>query len=137
MLKRIAIAWGVVFLLIGVLGFVPALAPTGPSGHPELFRLFAVDAPHNVVHLLTGLIALGVGFTSESASQMYFRIFGIVYAIVAVIGFFVGRGELLGLMANNMGDAFLHVAIAVISLYLGFGSVGLIRHADEPSRSVP
>ena len=58
------------------------------------------------------------------ASRTYFRSFGIVYALVAVLGFYYGDQPLLGLIANNSADTWLHVVIAVVSLYLGFGASG-------------
>ena len=115
MLKKAAIAFGVVFLLIGVLGFVPGVTNDG-----MLLGVFHVNAAHNVVHLLSGAVALWAGMTSTNASRLYFRIFGVVYALVAVLGFVVGEGMLLGLITNNAADTWLHVAIAVAALVLGF-----------------
>jgi hypothetical protein len=115
-LKTAAVAFGIVFLLIGILGFVPAAAP-----HGMLLGIFHVNAAHNAVHLLSGIVALACGLTSASASRMYFRVFGVVYGLVAVLGLVQGEGELLGLIANNMADVWLHVAISVAALVLGFG----------------
>ena len=115
-LKKFAILFGVVFLVVGALGFVPAVAP-----NEMLLGIFHVNAAHNVVHLLSGAIALACGFASEGASRLYFRIFGIVYGLVAALGFYQGDRHLLGLISNNMADTWLHVGIALVSLILGFG----------------
>jgi Domain of unknown function (DUF4383) len=116
MLKTAALVFGVVFLLVGILGFVPAATPNG-----MLLGVFHVNAAHNIVHLLSGAVALWAGLTSVSASRLYFRVFGVVYALVAVLGFFAARdGMLLGLITNNPPDTWLHVAIAVAALVLGF-----------------
>jgi hypothetical protein len=115
MVKTMAVLFGVVFLVIGILGFVPAVT----KDH-MLLGIFHVNAAHNVVHLLSGAVALFAGMTSVGASRTYFRIFGIVYGLVAVLGFFVGDGMLLGLISNNTADTWLHVAIAAVSLILGF-----------------
>jgi hypothetical protein len=114
-MKTAAIAFGIVFLLIGLLGFLPAAAPDG-----MLLGIFHVNAAHNLVHLLSGGIALACGLASVGASRLFFRIFGIVYGLVAVLGFVQGEGELLGLISNNRPDAWLHTAISVVSLVLGF-----------------
>lgn len=116
MLKKAAITFGIVFIVIGVLGFVPAATPNG-----MLLGVFHVNAAHNVVHLLSGAVALWAGYTSVAASRLYFRIFGVVYALVAVLGFVVDDGMILGLITNNTADTWLHVAIAVVALALGFG----------------
>jgi hypothetical protein len=116
MLKTYALWFGVIFLIIGVLGFFPPLAPNG-----MLLGIFHVDALHNIVHLLTGGVALGVAAAGERASRMYFQIFGVIYAIVALLGFVYGNTPLLGIMAHNWADVWVHVAIAAVALYLGFG----------------
>jgi hypothetical protein len=119
MLKTAAIVFGAALLLAGVLGFVPAATPNG-----MLLGIFHVNAAHNVVHLLSGAVALWAGFASVPASRLYFRIFGVVYALVAVLGFYLGEGMLLGLIAINPADNWLHVAIAIVALVLGFGVKG-------------
>ena len=115
MVKTAAILFGVVFLLVGILGFVPAV-----TKDQMLLGIFHVNAAHNCVHLLSGVVALLAGMTSLGAARMYFRIFGLVYGLVAVMGFFVGDGMLLGLISNNTADTWLHVGIAAVSLILGF-----------------
>ena len=117
MLKSAAILFGVVFLAVGVLGFVP-----GVTNNDMLLGIFHVNAAHNAVHLLSGAVALWTGLTSAAHARMYFRVFGVIYALVAVLGFYAGDGMLLGLISNNMPDTWLHVAIAVVALTLGFAA---------------
>lgn len=124
MLKKLAIVFGVVFLVVGVLGFVPALTPNG-----HLLGLFHVNPLHNVVHLGSGAVALWVGLTSERGAKLYFQIFGLVYAVVAILGFIYGDRPILGLVANNAAGTWLHVVIAVAALYLGF----LMKPAATPT----
>lgn len=115
MVKTAAVLFGAVFLLVGILGFVPAV-----TKDQMLLGIFHVNAAHNVVHLLSGAIALFAGMTSAGAARVYFRIFGVVYGLVAVMGFMMGDGMLLGLISNNTADTWLHVVIAATSLLLGF-----------------
>ena len=117
MLQTAAKLFGAVFILIGVLGFIPAFTPDN-----HLLGIFHVDALHNIVHLASGAVALVTGFTSARAARAYFQIFGIVYGLVALLGLFTGDGELLGIMAHNWADFVLHVVIASAALYLGFGT---------------
>jgi hypothetical protein len=131
MLKKLAIAFGIVFLLVGVLGFVPTATPNG-----HLLGIFHVNAAHNVVHLLTGIVALVCGMTSGQAAQIFFRVFGVLYGFVAALGFFSGDQPILGLISNNLADAWLHASIAAVSLAIGFG----LREAAselEPHRPQP
>ena len=81
-----------------------------------------LNAAHNVVHLLTGIIAIMCGLASEHASILFFRIFGVVYALVAALGLVAGDRPILGIISNNMADVWLHVAIAAVSLLIGFGA---------------
>ena len=116
MLKNIAIAFGIVFIIVGILGFVSAVTPNG-----LLLGYFEVNPAHNVVHLATGVVALIVAFASEKAMRLFFQIFGVIYALVALMGFFTGNQPLLGIVAINAADNWLHVLIAIVALYLGFG----------------
>ncbi len=49
--------FGAVFVLIGVLGFVPAFTPQDSNGMPLLLGLFMVGVVHNIIHLLSGVAA--------------------------------------------------------------------------------
>lgn len=116
MLKKIGLAFGAVFVLVGLAGFVPALTPDG-----KLLGLFAVNGAHNLVHIATGAIALGIALASPAALSLFFKVFGVVYGLVAILGYFSGDQPILGMIAHNMADMWLHVAIAAVSLWLGFG----------------
>ena len=119
MIKTAAVLFGIVFILIGILGFVP-----GITDNHMLLGIFHVNPAHNVVHLLSGAAALFAGMASAGAARIYFRVFGVIYGLVAVMGFMVGDGMLLGLISNNTADTWLHVAIASVSLLLGFMPAG-------------
>ena len=111
-------AWGfaIVLLAVGILGFVPGITMDG-----HLLGIFAVDTMHNIVHLVTGLAALAAAMTSAANARLFFKVFGVIYAIVAILGFVQGD-TVLNLMVVNMADHVLHLVIAVVALYLGFGS---------------
>jgi Domain of unknown function (DUF4383) len=118
-LKQASLAFGIVFLVIGALGFVPALTPMNADGMPLLLGLFMVGAVHNIIHLVSGIGAL-LGSTSDAYAKLYFQIFGAVYALVTVVGFIQGN-TVLGLINVNLADNLLHLVIAAAALYLGFG----------------
>lgn len=119
MIKKLAVLFGVVFLLVGILGFIPAFTPKDDSGMRLLLGLFMVGAVHNVVHLLSGAVAL-LGSKSEKNARLYFQVFGTVYALVTVVGFIQGD-TVLGLFHVNTADNFLHLVLAVAILGIGFG----------------
>jgi hypothetical protein len=115
MIKKIAVIFGVVFLIVGICGFIPALVPNG-----HLLGIFHVNAAHNLIHLATGTVAVLVGLMSERASRIFFIVFGLVYGLVAVIGFMDPEKPILGMVAHNLADAWLHSGIAIFSLICGF-----------------
>jgi hypothetical protein len=119
MVKAAALLFGVVFLLVGILGYVPAVT-SDMNGMPMLLGIFHVNSAHNIVHLASGIIFLLCGLSGAVASQLFFRIFGLVYALVAVLGFLKPPGPLLGMISNNVADTWLHVALAAAMLVIGF-----------------
>lgn len=119
MLQKAAMVFGVVFVLIGVLGFVPALTPDG-----NLLGIFHVDAVHNLIHLASGAAALAAA-SSVRLSRLYFQVFGVVYALVTLGGFipplqFGEEMKVLGLTHATTANNLLHLAIAGAALYMGF-----------------
>jgi hypothetical protein len=120
MVKSAAILFGLVFLAVGILGFVPTATPVMTDGRPMLLNLFHVNTAHNIVHLASGVVFLLCGLAGADPSRTFFKIFGLVYALVAILGFMKGDQPLLGMIANNMADVWLHVVLAVSMLYLGF-----------------
>lgn len=106
-----AIVLGIVFVLIGLLGFF---------NNPVL-GLFAVNPAHNVVHIVSGVVLLA-GAYSSLGSSLALKIIGIVYVIVAILGFFAvsADGMLLGFIQMNDADKWLHVVLAVVILAAGF-----------------
>ena len=70
------------------------------------------------------MVALLAGMGGVGAAKVFFKIFGVVYGLVAILGFIVGDGMLLGLISNNMAVTWLHVVIAVVSLIIGFAPSG-------------
>ena len=127
MLRKAALAFSAVFVLVGILGFVPALAPKDDMGMPLLIGLFMVGALHNIIHLASGVAAYFGSKTDEYAS-LYFKVFGVVYALVTVIGF-VQKTTVLGLIHVNLADNLLHTVIALAALTLGFGVNKKMSHA--------
>ena len=119
MVKTAAILFGLVFLLVGILGFVPAI-----TKDEMLLGIFHVNFAHNIVHLASGAVFLLCGMAGAGPSRMFFRIFGIVYALVAALGFYYGDQPILGLISNNMPVVWLHVVLALVMLFLGFGTSG-------------
>src|SRR5436853_6540748 len=121
MVKTAAILFGIVFLAVGILGFVPGIT-TDVNGMPMLLGIFHVNPAHDFVHIASGVVFLLCGMAGPGPSRTFFKIFGVVSALVAVMGFVVGNGMIFGLISNNIADTWLHVVLALVMLYLGFGT---------------
>jgi len=119
MLKKAAWVAGIIFVVIGIGGFIPALTSKDNMGMTLLFGIFMVGAVHNVIHLVSGVAAL-LCTKSEKYAMMYFRVFGIIYGLVTLVGFIQGD-TVLGIIDVNTADNFLHLGISLVSLYLGYG----------------
>ncbi len=117
MAKTVAKILGVVFILVGLCGFVmPNLLGTHLS------------TTHNLVHLISGAVALYFGFAATlSAARLFCIVFGIVYALLGVAGFLLGTGEdrmfealaSLGLHLGTM-DHLVHILLGAVFLVGGF-----------------
>jgi hypothetical protein len=108
----VATILGVVFVAVGLLGFIP---------NPLVSDVgyFEANAGHNFVHLIAGALLLLSPYFGVPVVMI--RALAIVYAAVAILGFVAPKiVELGGLIAMNMADNWLHAAIAVVLLAIGF-----------------
>ena len=103
--------FGVLLLILGILGFIPGVV--APGGY--LFGVFLVSVLMNLVHIILGLVAIESAMTA-TAAQRYFRIAGVILAIVAIFGF-VSNGTI---MTSNTESAILATVFALFALYQGF-----------------
>ncbi len=101
---------GIVLTLVGILGFFADGSLVG----------FGINPVHNVVHLVTGLIGLWAGFGASGYAMRYNQWLGIVYILVAVLGF-VAMGFMETLLNINFADNLLHIVLGVVLAGVGFG----------------
>ena len=93
MAKTICKLLGVLFLLVGIIGFV---APHFLGTH--------LSMAHNLVHILSGIIALYFGFAgSLSGARGFALAFGAVYLLLGIVGFIMGSPGASNI--PNMGTA--------------------------------
>ena len=115
---------GAVFLLVGVLGFIPGITTdydqmelAGEDSGAMLLGLFEVSVLHNVVHLLFGVAGLALAKNARSAAS-YLVVGGVVYLALFVYGMVVGERSDANFVPLNDADNWLH-------LLLGLGMVAL------------
>jgi hypothetical protein len=122
--QKAAAIVGVVFLLVGVLGFIPGITTNfgdlsfaGHDSDARLFGLFQVSILHNIVHLLFGIAGLGLARTASQV-RTYLVFGGVIYLVLFVYGLIVGQESAANFVPVNTADDFLH-------LILGIGMIGL------------
>ena len=83
---------------------------------------FEVNGWHNVVHLVSGIVLVLLG-SQRGSARLGATAFGLIYALVAVIGL-IDANDVLGIVPVNAADNVLHVVLAVLGLIAGIGSRG-------------
>lgn len=124
--RTFAMIFGIVFLAVGIAGFVPQLLqdPQGgemaaDDGHKMLLGMFAVNMAHNIVHLLFGLWGLAAA-RSSGGSVMYARGVAIIYAVLTICGFVPSLDDFFGLVPLHGNNVWLHAGLAVVAAYFGW-----------------
>ncbi|MFF8399735.1 DUF4383 domain-containing protein [Streptomyces sp. NPDC016172] len=122
--RQAALLVGLVFLVVGVLGFIPGITTdygslefAGHESGAELFGLFQVSILHNLVHLaygLTGLILAG----TASGAYSYLLVGGAVYLVLWVYGLSVGHDSDANFVPLNTADDWLHFALGIAMIGL-------------------
>ena len=129
-------AASVVFLLVGILGFVPGvtthydqLAAAGHHSGALLLGLFNVSVLHNVVHLAFGVAGLAMARTVAS-SRAFLIGGGIVYVVLWLYGLVIDHGSAANFVPVNSADDWLHLVLAIGMIALG---VLLGRRSGRPT----
>ena len=122
--QNLALAFGVVFLGVGVLGFIPGITTNvgdmhfaGNDSPSELLGLFQVSILHNIVHLLFGIAGIALSRTSESA-RTYLFASGLLYVGLFLFGFIVSFRDIpdANFVPVNDADNVLHLVLAIALL---------------------
>jgi hypothetical protein len=120
--RIVAAVFGVVYLLVGALGFaatggVDFVATEGGL----LLGIFEVNPLHNIAHLLIGAALLAGALAGVRAAKTVNIVVGAAYLLLGIIGFFIADTD-LNVLALNTADHFLHLASALVLLAVGFAA---------------
>ncbi|HEX6750018.1 MAG TPA: DUF4383 domain-containing protein [Longimicrobium sp.] len=118
--QTVALAFGAVFILVALLGFISAGGTSMAADMataPKLLGLFPVNLLHNVVHLLFGVWGI-VASRTWSAANTYCRIGGAIYIVLAILGFIAPTT--FGLIPIGGNDVWLHALLGIVLAGVGF-----------------
>jgi Domain of unknown function (DUF4383) len=123
--RTAALAVSVVFLLVGVLGFIPGITTNYGSmtfaGHQSgalLLGVFQVSILHSIVHLLYGLAGLALARTANGA-RLYLIGGGAIYLVLWLYGLVVGQNSGANFVPVNTADNWLHLVLGLGMIALG------------------
>jgi hypothetical protein len=112
-----ALVFGVVYALVGILGFV----------NDPILGIFEVNALHNIVHLAVGAVWIFASNNVDTAKMVNLT-FGVVYLLLAFLGFVAGdfMEDLLDIGSENqaLADNLLHLATGILGVYFGTAGAG-------------
>lgn len=138
-LRYFALVAGIVYALVGILGFVPGVIQTPPpdapaltegSGYGYLLGLFPVNLWHNVVHLVVGVIGVIAWYQSVFWSRQFARGLAVFYGLLTVMGLIPQLSTVFGFIPIFGHNIWLHGLTAIVAAY--FGWLAQV-HLEEPA----
>jgi hypothetical protein len=116
---------GAVFLLVGVLGFIPGITTSyetmdfaGHHSEAELLGIFQVSILHNIVHLLFGAVGLAAARSAPLAKN-FLIVGGAVYLVLWIYGLLIDKESSANFVPLNTADDWLHFVLGVGMIALG------------------
>jgi hypothetical protein len=135
-LQKAAVAVGAVFLLVGILGFIPGITTdfdtmtfAGHHSGAHLLGIFEVSILHNIVHLLFGVAGVLMARTVGGA-RGYLLGGGAIYLVLWLYGLLIDHQEPINFVPVNQADNWLHFALGAGMVLLG---VLLSRNMASPT----
>ena len=131
-----ALLVGVVFLVVGVLGFIPGVTTNfdqltfaGHESNAALLGVFEVSVLHNIVHLLFGIAGV-LAARTFSAARGYLIGGGVIYLLLFVYGLVIDHNSAANFVPVNNADNYLHLVLG-----LGMIALGLLLGRRAPART--
>ena len=118
--QTVAFAFGAVYLLAGILGF---LTSSGLTSKP-LFGIFEVNLVQNLVHILIGIAGLAAASSAQN-SRTYCQVAGVILLFLGLLGIFIASP--LGQLDIGGADIALHLISGAVLAYFGFQAAIALR----------
>lgn len=124
--QLVAMVFGGIYLLVGILGFFVHSDGFAATSGGKLIGLFEVNPLHNVAHLLIGAVLAGAGYAGAQPAKAANTAVGAAYLLLGVLGLFILDSS-ANILALNAADNGLHFVSALLLLV-----VGLAGHRLQP-----
>jgi hypothetical protein len=133
-IQSVAMLMGMVFLIIGILGFIPGITTgydelkfAGHNSDAQLFGIFDTSILHNIVHMLFGIAGIALARTIDGA-RTYLAGGGLIYLVLFVYGA-IWHGETgTNWIPVNWADNILHLALGAGMVVIGVAlTKGVVR----------
>nr|WP_171116297.1 DUF4383 domain-containing protein [Streptomyces sp. N502] len=122
--QQAAMLVGAIFLLVGILGFIPGITTSYGSmefasheSGAKLLGIFQISVLHNLVHLLYGVAGLAMARTA-SAAYSYLLVGGAIYLVLWIYGLAVGHDTDANFVPLNTADDWLHFVLGILVIGL-------------------
>ena len=116
-IRFLCLLTAIFFLCITIAGFVPFAL-----NEERLFGLIKVNSALNFFHFFTALAAAAAAYSEDQIPFVFFRIFGVAYLMIALIGVLHFGYPLFGFLANSYEGNFFHAIIG--GIFLGLSTLG-------------
>jgi hypothetical protein len=124
--QTVALLFGAIYLVAGVLGFLPFLGGSYTMTNHALLGLFNINLLHNVFHIVIGIAGLAAA-ASVANSRTFCQVVGVILLLLGVLGVFVTNP--LGLLYIGGLDIALHLVSGAVVAYFGFAAPVSMRSA--------
>ncbi|MFE6385785.1 DUF4383 domain-containing protein [Nocardiopsis dassonvillei] len=136
-IRLAALIYGIVFLLVGVLGFIPGVTTNydqmqfvGHHSEALLLGLFQVSILHNLVHLAFGVAGVAMARTARTA-RFFLLGGGVIYLVLWLYGLLVGSDGPANFVPLNSADNWLHLFLGLSMIALGIILASSRRDRDR------
>ncbi|MER7622937.1 DUF4383 domain-containing protein [Streptomyces sp. NPDC126503] len=123
--QQAALLVGAVFLLVGILGFIPGITTdydtmkfASHDSEAKLLGVFQVSILHNLVHLAFGVAGVAMARTA-AAARTFLLAGGAVYLVLWLYGLLVDHHSSANFVPLNTADDWLHFVLGLGMIALG------------------
>lgn len=126
--RYFALFFGMIYVVIGIVGFIPGLHTMAPASAPHmdqtasygyLLGLFPINALHNALHIVVGLAGIAA-FPRFSLARAYCILVFLLFGLLTVMGFIPQLDTALGWVPLFSGDTWLHAATSISGAFFAF-----------------